>query len=253
MASTHSPIFIDVSKPHTTIIRVEKDDKWKTKLISTDKITFEGDGVGERETLAMIRACHPSVNEFFFADKVILVEGATEQLIYTHLLQKSELKDKIHIVSCFGKANIPLFAKILNHFGISYIAVHDSDSPKAKRKSKWIKNPMWNINKKIFDTVTENKNGAFAVAQIPYFEKFYFNEETTGDKPYNAHLTITSKEFETEDQYRDLRNFFKSIEDKTHKGIYKDIDDLTIKVKEYVAKDKPEPTEKWNFIEEKEN
>lgn len=249
MASTHSPIFIDVSKPHTTIIRVEKDEKWKTKLISTDKITFDGDGVGERETLAMIRACHPTVNEFFFADSVILVEGETEQLIYSHLLQKSEHKNKIHIVSCFGKANIPLFAKILNHFGISYIAVHDSDSPRVLRKSKWITNSMWTMNEKIYNTVNENKNGAYAIVQIPYFEKFYFNEETTGDKPYKAHLTLVSSEFETNDQYKNLREFYESIDNGTHIGIYKDYDEFVVKVKEYVGRENPQPIEKWVFPE----
>ena len=53
----------------------------------------------------------------------MLVEGETEHLVYSALLQESEYKEKIHIVSCFGKGNIPLFAKILNHFGISYFAI----------------------------------------------------------------------------------------------------------------------------------
>jgi len=105
MTSTHSPVFIDVSKPHTTIIRVEKSVSWSIKVISTDKISFEEE---ERIALSMIRSCNPMVNEFFFADKVLLVEGETEHLVYSALLQESEYKDKIHIVSCFGKGNIPL-------------------------------------------------------------------------------------------------------------------------------------------------
>ena len=40
------------------------------------------------------------------------------------------------ILNCRGKANIPMFEKILNHFGMNYIVMHDLDSPKVKRKRK---------------------------------------------------------------------------------------------------------------------
>lgn len=46
MITTHSPIFIDVSKPHTTITRVEKNDGSATNVFSTDKANFSDD---ERE------------------------------------------------------------------------------------------------------------------------------------------------------------------------------------------------------------
>ena len=51
MITTHSPIFIDVSKPHTTITRVEKNDGSATNVFSTDKANFSDD---ERERLQMI-------------------------------------------------------------------------------------------------------------------------------------------------------------------------------------------------------
>ncbi len=244
MTSTHSPIFIDVSKPHTTIIRVEKDYKWNTKTISTDKISFEDD---EKTALSMIRACNPMVNEFFFADKVLLVEGETEQLIYSTLLQETEHKDKIHIVSCFGKANIPLFAKILNHFGISYFAIHDSDSPKSKRKEKWAANAMWTINGKILEQVLKSKTNSVAIVQVPYFEKFYFNEEIKSDKPFTAYTILNSKEFKTEDKFKTLRDFYTSLFDNTHKGIYTTIEQLEEKVKEYIKIENPEPKEMWTI------
>ena len=249
MTSTHSPIFIDVSKPHTTIIRVEKDEKWKTKIISTDKISFDAE---ERISLSMIRSCNPMVNEFFFADKVLLVEGETELLVYSALLQESEYKDKIHIVSCFGKGNIPLFAKILNHFGISYFAIHDSDNPKSMRKEKWVSNAMWTVNRKIFEEVSKSKNEAIAIVQVPYFEKFYFNEEIKGDKPYTAFKLINSTEFKTEKKFKPLRDFYKSIFDKSHEGIYTNFKEMKTKVETFVKKEKPQPTEMWIFEDDEE-
>ncbi len=177
MITTHSPIFIDVSKPHTTITRVEKNDGNATKVFSTDKADFSDD---ERERLQMIRNCHPTINEFFFAKNVILVEGDTEQAT---LMQVTNADTTI--LNCRGKANIPMFEKILNHFGMSYIAMHDLDSPKAKRKESWIKNPMWTINEKIFLESQKGENNK-VIVNVPDFEGQFFGYLQSGDKPYNA-------------------------------------------------------------------
>lgn len=185
MITTHSPIFIDVSKPHTTIIRVEKNENSATKIFSTEKANFSDD---ERERLQMIRNCHPTINEFFFANKVVLVEGDTEQATLTQVK-----REDVTILNCRGKANIPMFEKILNHFGMSYIAIHDLDSPKVKRKGNWIKNPMWTINEKIY---AESKNGENnkVIVNIPDFEGQFFGYLQKGDKPYNAICELRKKE-----------------------------------------------------------
>lgn len=178
MITTHSPIFIDVTKPHTTIVRVEKRCNSATKIFSTDKADFDYD---ERERLQMIRNCHPTINEFFFSNKVILVEGDTEQAVFSELKDNSD----ITIVNCRGKANIPMFQKILNHFGISYTVLHDLDSPKIKRKDKWIANSMWTINNRIIEEA-QNGNNNKVIVNIPDFEGQFFGYLQKGDKPYNA-------------------------------------------------------------------
>lgn len=187
MLTTHSPIFIDVSKPHTTIIRVEKNEGNATKTFSTEKADFSED---ERERLQMIRNCHPTVNEFFFANKVILIEGDTEQAA---LMQVK--KEDVSVLNCRGKANIPMFEKILNHFGMSYIAMHDLDTPKVKRKDSWIKNPMWSINEKIYLEAQKGKNNK-VIVNIPDFEGQFFGYLQKGDKPYNAICELQKSENE---------------------------------------------------------
>jgi predicted ATP-dependent endonuclease of OLD family len=137
IATTHSPVFIDVAKNHTTIIRVDATSA-KQHYVSTDEVDF---GAPERKRLAMVRSCHPFVNEFFFFDDIILVEGPTENVVVSTLAEI--LGQKVHVIDCLGKANIPMFAKILNHFQVPYVVIHDSDVPKAKRKEKIIANPMW--------------------------------------------------------------------------------------------------------------
>lgn len=176
MITTHSPIFIDVSKPHTTIVRVDKTQD-TTKTFSTEKADFTND---ERERLKMIHNCHPTVNEFFFADKIILVEGDTEEIVL------SQFKDEATtVLNCHGKANIPMFEKILNHFGINYTVIHDLDSPKAKRNNKFIKNAAWTINESILSEA-QNKTSNTVIVNIPDFEVQFFGHLQTGDKPYSA-------------------------------------------------------------------
>lgn len=184
MITTNSPIFIDVSKPHTTIIRVEKNEG-ATKIFSTEKAQFSDK---ERERLQMIRNCHPTINEFFFANKVILVEGDTEQVTFSQVKE-----ERVTIINCRGKANIPMFEKILNHFGVEYIAVHDLDTPKSKRDGKFIKNSMWTINEKIIEEANKGLNGK-VIVNIPDFERQFFGYLQSGDKPYNAILELQKEE-----------------------------------------------------------
>lgn len=175
IATTHSPIFIDLSKDHTTIVRVDANAP-KQRFVSTDKISFDAD---ERARLQMIRACHPVVNEFFFYDNIVLVEGPTEHLVVKHVAQALGLE--VHVIDCLGKANIPLFARILNQFKVPYLAIHDSDTPKVMRKNKMIKGAMWSINNAIREAVSQS-NGGGIFTQFPHFEGEFLDEELSGGK-----------------------------------------------------------------------
>lgn len=245
MISTHSPIFIDVSKPHTTIIRVEKDAKYGTKTFSTEKAEFVGD---ERERLQMIRACHPTINEFFFSDNIILVEGDTEQAVL-NTLKKSYTKNKdIHIVNCMGKANIPLFQKILNHFGVNYTVFHDSDYPKCMRNGKLQKNSMWTLNEKIFSAAKSNpelKNQI--IVNIPDFEGQYFGYLQKGDKPYKAILELSNKSFRASNQYIELIRLFDYIKEENHPRKIKEKKDYRIFGLNYITEKKIEQNGIWEF------
>lgn len=183
IATTHSPIFIDLSKSHTTIVRVDSNTP-EERYVSTDKVSFDEP---EKQRLQMIRACNPIVNEFFFYDKIVLVEGETEQVIVNHIA--SMLGMDIHVINCFGKANIPLFARVLNHFKLPYIIIHDSDTPKSKRKTGFAKNGMWTINEKIRETAGLSPESKIYV-QIPNFEGLFFEKSLSSGKVDNAILAL---------------------------------------------------------------
>lgn len=175
IATTHSPIFIDLSKDHTTIVRVDPNSS-EQRFVSTDKVSFDEP---ERMRLQMVRRCHPVVNEFFFYDNIVLVEGPTEHIVVKHVAEGIGLN--IHVIDCLGKANIPLFAKILNQFKVPYLVIHDADTPKVKRKSEMVSGAMWTMNQNIRTVVSQSIGGAI-FTQFPHFEGEFLGEELNGGK-----------------------------------------------------------------------
>jgi predicted ATP-dependent endonuclease of OLD family len=243
--TTHSPIFVDVSKPHTTIIRVDKDSEG-THTFSTDKASFEED---ERKRLQMIRACHPTINEFFFNDNIILVEGETEQALLSHLKNTTENDFQFHIVNCFGKANIPMFQKILNHFKLNYTVIHDVDSPQCYKNKNWSTNPMWTINQKIFEAAeASGTTDNLIIANTPDFEFQFFGHLQKGDKPFNAIQEFNSDPFKTKPEYLELTGLFKSIKSRSHPRMIKKLDDYNSLIKKYIEENPPtENKEQWTL------
>jgi putative ATP-dependent endonuclease of OLD family len=224
IATTHSPVFIDLSKSHTTIVRVDAATP-EQHFISTDKISFNKN---EKKNLQMLRACNPVINEFFFFDNIILVEGPTEQIVLHHVagLNGSD----IHVINCGGKANIPMFARILQQFKVPFIAIHDSDCPKAKRKEKVIANAMWTLNEEICSFASSVDN-CFVFTQYPHFEGHFFEEELKSGKVDNIVAELNDA---NSDQYKRLVYLYSQVIQRDASVMTKSIQDLIGKSKSYV-------------------
>lgn len=124
ICTTHSPIFIDLTQDHTTLIKVS-NEKNGVFYFQTSKATFSDD---EKNNLKMLNRCCPTVNEFFFYPNSILVEGDTEYLAYQYIIEEAGLEGSYCVINCRGKGNIPTFMKIFDQFNASAIAIHDLDT-----------------------------------------------------------------------------------------------------------------------------
>ena len=252
MATTHSAVFIDVAKPHTTIVRINRDGTSSPKTFSTDRAGF---GAEERDRLRMIRSCHPTVNEFFFADQVYLVEGETEHVVLAALLEKSDAEwaSKRHVVNCMGKANIPLFARILNQFGVAYTILHDADAPRVRRGETWQKNGMWTINARIADAVGSRSAGlptCSTVVHVPDFEGFYFGAKLDKDKPYYALQQLQRSDEDAAPMLERIELLKKMLAGESHPGAYERHEDLVAHVTQWRDKVMPTPAEEWHLAED---
>ncbi|KRF50521.1 hypothetical protein ASG98_27140 [Bacillus sp. Soil531] len=188
MTTTHSPIFIDLTKDHTTIIRIEKNNRTNRviKTFSTEEVDFSKD---DRENLKMMNFCNPYINEFFFADYNLLVEGETEYSVIMSLLNDGIIDSSIHVLNCIGKGNISTVSKILNHFLVPYSVLHDSDNPTTMRKEVKIRNGAWTNNQRIIEEIQKGREKGInikAFVSIPDFEGQFLEGVKGRSKPFEA-------------------------------------------------------------------
>jgi predicted ATP-dependent endonuclease of OLD family len=213
ICTTHSPVFIDLTQDHTTLIKVSNNQQG-VFYFQTDKAHFSPD---ERENLKMLNRCCPTVNEFFFYPNSILVEGDTEYLAYQYIIEKSGIEASYCVINCRGKANIPTFIKIFDQFNANAIAIHDLDT---KLRRDGAANAMWTINLNIRALADATNGRVKTVVHNPDFEGFYLDESPNKDKPHNLFQHLTSSDFETNDKYKELRESLNSIINGTHRGLY---------------------------------
>jgi putative ATP-dependent endonuclease of OLD family len=200
MVTTHSPVFIDLSRDNTSIVRVERKAKGEivgTTLYRPETARLSPD---DKANLKLLNLYDPYVAEFFFGGKVILVEGDTEYSAFRMLIEEDKRFSDVHVIRARGKATIASLCKILNQFGSSYSILHDTDMPTTMSKdrktgtAKKIANPAWGTNRNILEAVKAQieKKTVRLVASKVHFEAAFFDTALTGEKPYTAVRSLQS-------------------------------------------------------------
>lgn len=129
--TTHSPLFIDAYEAERVAIVSKPDPATGTLIRSCDAAAFQG--LDNRKLFQGFTKLNPSMNELFFAKRVLLVEGpedaiaiaATLKALGRITIRPEELEWSV--IVCGGKASIPFFQRILNAFAIPYAVLHDTD------------------------------------------------------------------------------------------------------------------------------
>lgn len=203
LCATHSPLMIDVSRPHASLVRAIKVAGEETETFQVGEDVFNKDEE-RKQYVQMFNRFNPHVCEAFYADKVILVEGDTEAIVYRALLKKYYPEEEVFVLNTGSKNNIPFFQEILTAFHIEHYAIHDIDTEynsNEKRNSAWI------LNQKIWDLV----------------------EEANREQPGLARRYVHNANFENAHKYKLLNGANKPLQaskfaDKVIKGEIKDPD-----------------------------
>lgn len=198
MISTHSPILIDLSERHTSIQVFRVGEKEAIQLYKSISEQFDEDDI---QNMKILNYVDSYVNEFFFADKILIVEGDTEYIAFKHL---SKLKNEnVHIIRARGKSTIGTLMKVLNKFNTNYDVLHDVDNhtrytsttlKAQKTNCKNIYKLKGDSNVRVFCSISNFEN-AIGIGDVPNDKKTQtiyqiIHEPTDGDEYGEARTLI---------------------------------------------------------------
>lgn len=182
LCASHSPLLIDISKPHTSLVRMVKKDNGTTNIYQVGHDIFSSTEEIKNQ-VQMINRFNPYVCESFFADDIIIVEGDTEAIVVRELLAYYAPDKDLFVLNAGSKNNIPFFQQIFTHFNIKHHIIHDGDSrylyedsglPKTNKDGTPKKNSAWSLNgtiwKGILDAKAISEELACRYVSIPDFE-----------------------------------------------------------------------------------
>ena len=211
MVTTHSPIFIDLSRDNTTIVRVDRSDSGVISSCTLFKAQQAKLTEDERSELKLLNLFDPYVAEFFFGGSVVIVEGDTEYAALKYVAEREGISN-VQIIRARGKSTIVSLSKILNQFSAKYSILHDSDRPKITVDGKVRVNSAWTVNSNILKEVAPmvSSGKVRLLASLPNFEKAYLDSRSTsGEKPYTALLKIQQDAA----AYKELVDLLRSLTD----------------------------------------
>lgn len=189
LCATHSSLMIDISKPHSSLVRITKSGDEFTKTYQVGDEVFQSDQY--KEIVQMINRFNSFVCESFYADRALLVEGDTEAIVFRDLLERFAPQEEIFVVNTGSKNNIPFFQEVLTHFRIPHWTIHDSDTPGTGNGS------AWTLNQKIWNKVESAREIDPALANrrvmVTKFETAHnYTESPSKGKPLSAYLFAQS-------------------------------------------------------------
>ena len=194
---THSSNLINIDKYKSIYIVRKENDQTGSTITHCEDDLFDG---SERENWNLSYWINPDRGELFFAEEVILVEGPTEKTIIPALAkQLNVFRHDYTIIDCGSKDSIPLYLKLLNKFGIKYIAVYDQDHQDSKNQDA--KKTATISTNKILNLI-EDKFGQ-SVAFINDIEEELGYQSGNSGKPFKALQYIKSDTFNLLNQLKE--------------------------------------------------
>ncbi|QEC74624.1 ATP-dependent nuclease [Mucilaginibacter ginsenosidivorax] len=192
LIATHSPLMIDISKPHTSLVRIVKHADESTEAYQVDDDVFRGDEE-KKDRIQMINRFNPHICESFYAKNVIIVEGDTEAIVFRDLIGRFYNQYEVYVLNSGTKNNIPFFQEIFTAFHIQHCVIHDSDSRTIPNGNA---NSAWSLNESIWRNIelsNAKKNGlARRYVHIGNFEVAHDVQLTGKDKPLKAYEYVVT-------------------------------------------------------------
>ena len=219
--TSHSPQFIDLlNLDYVFIFNKEKE------CTKSNKCELHITEI--KEEIKILLLFDPNVKEIFFSEKIVLIEGPSEEILTNILIQEGKLDvSNVSIITARGKFNIPRFLKVFNAIGIPYTVLLDEDPYFLPNYAK--KNPSKIANKRkaykktieIADMVEESLGKIIVIS--PNLDKFLgvsTNQSNNLGKPTAVHEKYKELEVvndEIIEKIEELFNFLINPENLKHR------------------------------------
>lgn len=206
--TTHNPNFVDATRAYEVEILCKDKEKGTYNLTKSSHVTEEN---AEKDKFRIYTHFNTERNEIFFAKKVILVEGASDKILWTTLIEdKWEIdidREGISIIECGGKGGGVYFIGVCKLMGITdYFAVWDQDTEgQIDDKYNHLQSSLDNgRGLEIPETLENFLQKKFPEKEYPHFN---FGKDKKVENAYNwaSNVIVT----EIPDEFRAVKNFVK--------------------------------------------
>lgn len=130
--TTHNPNFINARRADEIEI-LQKSEEKGTFVLEKDKVITK-EFLNDKQ-YQIYSHFNTHRNELFFAKKILLIEGASDKILWETLIKdKWDIdinKSGISIIDCTGKGGVVYFTGVCRLLNLSYFAVWDSDKEKT--------------------------------------------------------------------------------------------------------------------------
>jgi putative ATP-dependent endonuclease of the OLD family len=182
---THSPYFVSVPDYREIALVSKGTVEAGTSVKQVTGELFNGE---EKLQFRMLADFDSHKNELFFAKRIVLVEGPTEEIALT-LTGKKMDKDfdtaGVTIVSCESKSNIPFYQDVLNAFSIPYVVIHDLDVREGRDENDNA------VDRRRNSAIASKANGNLILMFEPYFEQ---DCSLIGKGPFDVYSELYSRD-----------------------------------------------------------
>jgi len=212
--TTHSPQFIDIQNLDEIYICTKNNNGYSELNKCGLKLSSD-----LKENIKISLFFDPHVCEIFFADRIVLIEGQSEEIAINFMCQKGLLNvSNVSIINAKSKHNIPTFLKVFNSLKIPYCVMVDEDpyfEPYFKKKNPdKIKDKRKHYNKTIEISKLINKSLGKMIVVCPDFDTFLGvskNQIKDKGKP-TAIYNILESHFENNDaKFKDILQLIKDL------------------------------------------
>ncbi len=213
--TTHDGYFLDVRHfDDVRVLRRVKDDQgqWRTiashfpieNLIKDAKKRYNRDVTDEGIREVFNRFYDPAKNEGFFAKKVVLVEGQTEEYalrIYFEAQGYNIDQEQVAIISTGSVQHMDSLFIIFNELGIPCYPIFDGDKPQEPFDPKTLNQDK---SEDLKEKSKRNKHHLtmFGVPELISYEELYFFPSTS----IHDRVTVWEHDFET-DVHSSIANY----------------------------------------------